>query len=125
MDSIVIDTLESAKGCLKYLKNERIGQETFLPLDNLKKFEISAVVSKFAESYKVPRLIDVLAFESQYTNLFAFICKDTIVCEDSEFARKLAYESSESNKVIKFRLYKPYHQPENLLTQTPSNSISM
>jgi len=98
MDSIVIDTLESAKGCLKYLKNERIGQETFLPLDNLKKFEISAVVSRFAESYKVPRLIDVLAFESQYTNLFTFICKDTIVCEDSEFARKLAYESSESNK---------------------------
>merc|ERR1719419_1772720 len=67
-------------------------------MDNLKKFEISISLSKFAESKKIPKLIDVISYESQYTKIFEWVCKDTLVCNDGETARKIAYESSESNK---------------------------
>lgn len=94
MNSIVIDTYAEAKECVKYLKAERIGQETFLPLDNLNIYNISSSLTKFAEQNRIPRLIDVLSFDEKYTKLFTFICKDTLVCQTSDDARRIAYESS-------------------------------
>lgn len=36
MDSIVVDTVDMAKKCINFLKNHKIGAETFLPLDTIK-----------------------------------------------------------------------------------------
>lgn len=35
MDSIIVDTTQTAMQCMKFLKVQRIGVETFLPLDSL------------------------------------------------------------------------------------------
>lgn len=36
MEAIVVDTTNTAKQCIQYLKQHKIGVETFLPLDSLK-----------------------------------------------------------------------------------------
>ena len=37
MDAIVVDTKQTASDCIRYLKDQRIGTCTILPLDNLKR----------------------------------------------------------------------------------------
>lgn len=36
MDAIVVDTTHIATQCIKFIKQQQIGIETFLPLDSLK-----------------------------------------------------------------------------------------
>lgn len=37
MDAIIVDTIRTASQCIKFLKEQKIGIETFLPLDSIKK----------------------------------------------------------------------------------------
>lgn len=36
MDAIVCDTVKTAQDCIRYMKEQRIEPESFLPLDNIK-----------------------------------------------------------------------------------------
>lgn len=40
MDSIIVDTKHTATQCIQFLKNQKIGIETFLPLDSIKKIRL-------------------------------------------------------------------------------------
>ncbi|MES1905734.1 MAG: Structural maintenance of chromosomes protein 1B, partial [Paramarteilia canceri] len=95
MYSIVTDDLKTAKECIKYLKSERIGTESFLPLDSLHKYSISASITRFAEENCIARMIDVLTFDESLKDLFVFICKDTLICQTTQKAREIAYETQD------------------------------
>ncbi|XP_025156761.1 structural maintenance of chromosomes protein 1A-like isoform X2 [Harpegnathos saltator] len=92
MDAIVVDTVNTAMQCIEYLKRQRIGVETFLPLNSLKTTVLKERLRDIGEP-NVKLLYDVLNIPStQVRDAVLFVIKNTLVCETPEDARRVAYE---------------------------------
>ncbi|MEN2500386.1 MAG: Structural maintenance of chromosomes protein 1A, variant 3, partial [Marteilia pararefringens] len=104
LNSIIVDTFDSTRDAISFLKTERINQECFLPIDTIKPYVINPSVKRFSELNKVPFLIDVLKYDQKFHNIYSHLCKDTLICKNSEEARNFAYERvSESGEKLFFK----------------------
>ncbi len=85
LHDIVVADSAIAVDCIKYLKENRIGRATFLPLDKIK--------PRFGEAPKdsgvVDLAINLIDFDGKYLNAFSFIFGDTVVVDRIETAKKL------------------------------------
>lgn len=93
MEAIVVDSEHTARQCIKYLKEQMLDPETFLPLDYLQAKPVKERLRNITEPKGVKLLYDVLQFEPQavaYAVLFA--TNNALVCETPEDAMKVAYE---------------------------------
>lgn len=85
---IVVEDDKVAEKCIEYLKKNKIGRATFLPLKNLKTkkppkeaIEIAKRTYGFA--------FELIEFDSKFKPAFYEVFRDTIVVEDIEEARKM------------------------------------
>lgn len=89
LESIVVDSEPVALECIRYLKEQKFGQATFLPLDTL----IVKVSSQRSNSSSsgVRSALEVLKFSSVHLKAFQFVCSDAVVCDDLGVARGYAF----------------------------------
>lgn len=94
MDSIVVDTVDTAKKCIKFLKRHKIGKETFLPLDTIKSKPLNEKLRAELEFTNFKLLFDVLKISStQISKAVLHVTEDILVCETDTEAREKAYRS--------------------------------
>ena len=110
MNSIVVDNTNTASHCLSYLKEQRIGIETFLPCDSLKFRPIDESLREKIRYANHPdnsaRLIfDVIKFQPEIRNAVSFVVGNSLVCEDDDSAENWSY-----NKVSNERRSSTYSQ---------------
>ncbi|XP_018366242.1 PREDICTED: structural maintenance of chromosomes protein 1A-like [Trachymyrmex cornetzi] len=92
INAIVVDTTRTAIQCIQLLKREKIGIETFLPLDSIKNIILNERLRAIEEPQNVKLLYDVLNISSPHiNNAVLSVTKNTLVCETSEHAKMLAY----------------------------------
>ncbi|KAG5316334.1 SMC1A protein, partial [Pseudoatta argentina] len=92
INAIVVDTTRTAIQCIQLLKRDKIGTETFLPLDSIKNIILNERLRAIEEPQNVKLLYDVLNISSSHiNNAVLFVTKNTLVCETSEHAKMLAY----------------------------------
>ncbi|XP_011704616.1 PREDICTED: structural maintenance of chromosomes protein 1A-like [Wasmannia auropunctata] len=92
MDAIVVDTEDTATQCIQYLKQRKIGIETFLPLESIKKRVLKEQLRAIKEPKNVKLLYDVLDISTAEINTAVlFVTKNTLVCETIEDAMTIAY----------------------------------
>ncbi|KAF3420483.1 hypothetical protein E2986_06121 [Frieseomelitta varia] len=92
-NSIIVSTNKVAVQCINYLKEQKIGTETFLPVESLKVEPIKKNLRGITNPKNVKLLYDVLNFEHrEINNVILFVTKNTLVCETSEDAIILADE---------------------------------
>jgi structural maintenance of chromosome 1 len=89
LDSIVVDSEAVALECIRYLKDQRFGQATFLPLDTL----IVKITGQRNLPNGVRPAIEVLRFSSLYLKAFQFVCSEAVVCDDLNLAREVAFSN--------------------------------
>ena len=93
--SIVVEDDETAEKCINYLKQNRFGIATFIPLNKIKsdidgKNSKEKEYSKKSGSQGIHGLArELVKFEAKFARVFDFIYKDTIIIEDLETARKI------------------------------------
>ena len=80
---IVTETAEDATEAVKYLKKNKLGRATFIPLDKIKPVKKT---KQSIEALKKPgalkHVIDLVKFNSRLRNVFEFVFGDTIAVED-------------------------------------------
>ncbi|XP_028048496.1 structural maintenance of chromosomes protein 1A [Monomorium pharaonis] len=92
-DAIVVDTKRTAIQCIQFLKEQKIRTETFLPLDSIKTVCLKEQLRAVKEPKNVKLLYDVLDISlSEISKAILFVTKNTLVCDNAEDARKIAYE---------------------------------
>lgn len=94
MDAIVVDDEKTAKECIKYLKEQRIGTATFIPLDSIKPKPFEERLNSIGTP-----IINVLTFEQQYFNAVLYAVGNTLVADNLEDGRRLAY-GAERHRVV-------------------------
>lgn len=98
MDSIVVDTEKTAIDCINYMKEQRAGHATFLPLD---KIVVKPVNEKYKAFCKGARLaLDILQFDASYERVIRYSVGNAMVADTIDIARHICYEKREEVKVV-------------------------
>ncbi len=88
MQAVVVDDDQVAADAINYLKKERLGRVTFLPITKMMggKPRAKAIMSlKEAIGFA----IDLIEFDSRYYNVFWYVLADTLVVKDMDIARRI------------------------------------
>ena len=88
MQAVVVDSDQVAADAISYLKKEKLGRVTFLPLTKMMggKPRAKAIMSvKDSEGYA----IDLIDFDQKYYNAFWYVLGDTLVVRDMDTARRI------------------------------------
>jgi len=87
--SIVVEDDKLASECIKYLRDNKLGIATFLPLNKVRSVNIKPEL----RNLNVPGIrglaIDLVTYDHKYEKVFSFVFENTLVVEDIETARKI------------------------------------
>lgn len=91
LDSMVVDSVETAQTCIQYLRKNNLGFANFICLEKLRKFNLSPINTP-GNPANVKRLFDLIK-PKQEKFLPAFYSKlyDTLVATNLQEARQVAY----------------------------------
>ena len=97
-DTIVVDTEKTAKDCIDYLREQRIGRAEFIPLDTI---QVKGISSNLKGLHRNMRLaIDTVDFDSAVERAMLSACGNAMVCDDLETAKYLVYEKRIEAKAV-------------------------
>ncbi|MAG60865.1 chromosome segregation protein SMC [archaeon] len=87
---IVVDDDGMAAKCISYLRDQKLGRASFIPLNKVRSVELRPEDKKFL---KLPGVIDfainLVSYESRYKKAFAYVFSRTLVVENMNSARKV------------------------------------
>jgi len=86
---VVVDSTQTAVECVNYLKSNRIGRATFLPLDKIRERDGKYLKKFIGKPGVVGVAIDLISFQQKYWHAFSHIFGDTLIVDKVETARNL------------------------------------
>lgn len=90
MNFIIVDDDSIAADCIKYLKSNKLGSASFIPLNKIKYREIeSSDKSLLKESGIHDFAINLISYKSQYKKAFQSVFGNTLIVEDINAAREI------------------------------------
>ena len=97
-DAVVVDNEKTAKDCIQYLRDQRRGQATFIPLDTI---QWKAVNSSLKGMHRGTRMaIDTIEYDSTLERAMSYACGNSIVCDDLSIAKHVVYEKGVEAKAV-------------------------
>lgn len=86
--SIVVDTDETASKCISYLKENKLGVVTFLPLNKIRPTPQNPQVRNLTTKKGVIGLaVELISYDSKYKDVFSYVFGNTLVVQDINTAR--------------------------------------
>lgn len=86
INDIIVKNKDIAIECIKFLKTNKIGRATFLPLDKIKPRKS---LEKPSGSGVIDFAINLIKFDKKYFNAFSFVLGDTLVIDNINTAKEL------------------------------------
>lgn len=94
MDAIVVDSTTTAHECIQYLRDQKIGTATFLPLDKIKVPEPAS----FGLDNRYRMASDVIHCEEEsFRKAVRYAVGNTVIADDLDSARELCFERNIAN----------------------------
>ncbi|OMH81658.1 Structural maintenance of chromosomes protein 1, partial [Zancudomyces culisetae] len=117
-DAIVVDTQQTAIECIRYLREQRAGRATFLPLDIMSNASASTAsmdidddggvgmgmdmdvdVDFGLQGIRIKRATQVIRYDMVYDQVMKYVCANTVVCENIQQAKQFQRSSRRNTKV--------------------------
>ncbi len=90
INNLVVQDDKVASECIKYLKTNRLGSATFLPLNKLRSVDTHSQVKKLAKSKGSHGLaVDLVDFDRKYSKVFKYLFANTLVIDNIDVARRI------------------------------------
>lgn len=97
MDAVVVEDESTGKECIKYLKEQRLPPQTFIPLQSVR---VKPIIERLRTLGGTAKLIfDVIQFDPSLEKAILFAVGNTIVCDDLDEAKALSW-SGERLRVV-------------------------
>lgn len=88
--SIVVEDDKTAARCIKFLKENKFGVATFLPLNKIKSTNLTDDIKDIKKEKGVHGLaIDLISFDPKFKNVFSYVFGSALVVDNIETARKI------------------------------------
>ncbi|KAF6002222.1 structural maintenance of chromosomes protein [Cyanidiococcus yangmingshanensis] len=96
-EAIVVDDERTASECIAYLKQQRAGTATFLPLAEIRPVPLAESLRGLGGTLRLA--IDVLEFENSIFPAIQYVTGNALVCDSLDEARQVAYSGNEVPRV--------------------------
>merc|ERR1719232_2177244 len=117
MEAIVVDTEQTARQCIQYLKDQMLEPETFLPLDYIQAKPLKERLRNINNPKGVKLLYDVLQYEPpDIKKAVLFVTNNALVCETPEDAMKVAYEMDDGQRYDAVALDGTFYQKSGIIS---------
>ncbi|MDP7180653.1 MAG: chromosome segregation protein SMC [Candidatus Woesearchaeota archaeon] len=88
--SIVVEDDKVASSCIKYLKQNKLGTATFLPINKIKAKETFSEVKGLSDSKGCHGLAtDLIEYDSKFKKIFSHVFANTLIVDNIDVARRL------------------------------------
>ena len=88
--SIIVEDDSTAAKCINYLKENKLGVATFIPLNKIKSAQIRPEIEKMKSINGVHDLaINLISFEPRFKKAFSYVFGNTIVVDNINVARRI------------------------------------
>lgn len=91
LDSMVVESVETAQACIDYLRKNKLGYANFVCLDKLRNFNMNPILTP-GNPMSVKRLFDLITpKEKKFLPAFYSKLRDTLVASNLQEAKNVAY----------------------------------
>jgi structural maintenance of chromosome 1 len=98
MNSVIVDTKETAIACIQYLRSQRLGVAEFIPLESVHPTSLNENLRNLGKGYNLA--YDCISFEEYLKPAVLFAVGNTVICDTFEYAKKLRYYNSSNSSSI-------------------------
>ncbi|KAG1728564.1 RecF/RecN/SMC [Suillus lakei] len=98
IDAVVVDEEKIAIECIDYMRTQRAGQATFLPLDTISTKPINDKFRSFARGARLA--VDVIQYEPAVERAMLHACGNALVCDTMDVARYVCWERGQEVKAV-------------------------
>ncbi|CAM6049750.1 unnamed protein product [Sphagnum compactum] len=96
MDAVIVDDDATGKECIKYLKEQRLPPQTFIPLQTIR---VKPIQERLRTLGTAKLVFDVIRYPNTTSQALLFAVGNTLVCERLDEAKALAW-GSDRHKVV-------------------------
>ncbi|KAG8819272.1 Structural maintenance of chromosomes protein 1 [Serendipita sp. 399] len=89
IDAIVVDTEKTAIECIEYMRSQRSGQATFIPLDTIKVKPINDRLRSLAKGARLA--VEVIQCDASVERAVHHACGNALICDTLDIARDISY----------------------------------
>ncbi len=101
MQNVITATRDDARSLIEFLKLNRLGQVTFLPIDALRpRYESDQIRLAAKERGAVGFAIDLVNFNKKYENVIHNLLGNTLICDDIVSATNIAKRFPRAFKIV-------------------------
>jgi structural maintenance of chromosome 1 len=97
-DAVIVENEKTAIDCIQFLREQRRGQATFIPLDTI---QWTAINSNLKGIHRGSRMaMDCISYDSSLERAVSYVCGNAIVCDDLATAKYICWEKRNDVKAV-------------------------
>ncbi|KAL1415069.1 hypothetical protein MTO96_029845 [Rhipicephalus appendiculatus] len=117
MEAIVVDSEKTGRACIKYLKEQMLEAETFLPLDYIDAKPLKERLRSITNPKNVKLLYDVLQYDPPaIKRAVLYATNNALVCETADDASRVAYDLGDNKRYDAVALDGTYYQKNGFIS---------
>ena len=97
-EAVVVNHEKTAVECIEYLRNQRAGQATFIPLDTIQTKPINDRLRSLSPQARLA--IDVIQYAPVIERAVSYACGNAMICDTLDVARNICYERAQRVKAV-------------------------
>ncbi|KAL9128097.1 MAG: hypothetical protein Q9217_003150 [Psora testacea] len=97
-DAVIVENEKTAIECIQYLREQRRGQATFIPLDTI---QFTAINTNIKGQHRGCRMaLDTISYDRSFERAFSYVCGNSVVCDDLGIAKNIVWEKRNDVKAV-------------------------
>ncbi|SCU78638.1 LADA_0A06634g1_1 [Lachancea dasiensis] len=96
-DSVIVDNLSVARQCISFLKKQRSGIISFIPLDTI---SVSKVSIASVQAQGCSLAIDAIEYDPELERAFQYVCSDAMICDSLSIAKEMKWKRAIRSKLV-------------------------
>lgn len=97
MDAIVVDNQRTGSNCIRYLKDQRVGMATFIPIEDVRPRPVDESLRRLGGTARL--VVDVVKNEDFVHKAVLYAAGNAVVCDTLDEARRLRYGGGRKIKI--------------------------
>ncbi|WWD15974.1 hypothetical protein CI109_100398 [Kwoniella shandongensis] len=98
IDAVVVEHEKVAIDCIEYMRSQRAGQATFIPLDTIQVKPVPERLRNFAKGARLA--IDCIEYEPAVERAMQHACGSALICDTMEIAKYVCYDKGQEVKAV-------------------------
>ena len=97
-DAVIVENEKTAIECIQYLREQRRGQATFIPLDTI---QFTALNSNIKGQNRGCRMaLDTINYDRSLDRAFSYVCGNAVICDDLAIAKIICWDKRNDVKAV-------------------------